>query len=69
MTIKALADLYDVYIDTDPHINGHFSSNFVDLREGQTLRTVFHPTDPKADVQNVKIKVKTLNALYRYNGK
>ncbi len=69
VTIKALADLYDVYIDTDPHINGHFSSNFVDLREGQTLRTVFHPTDPKADVRNVKIKVKTLNALYRYNGR
>ena len=69
VTIKALADLYDVYIDTDPHINGHFSSNFVDLREGQTLRTVFLPTDPKADVRNVKIKVKTLNALYRYNGR
>lgn len=64
VTIKALTDLYDVYIDIDPHINGHFSSNFVDLREGQTLRTVFHPIDPKADVQHVKIKIKTLNALY-----
>ena len=69
VTLKALADLYDVYIDTAPHINGHFSRNFVDLREGQTLRTVFHPVDPKTDVQNVKIKVKTLNTLYRYNGK
>lgn len=69
VTLKAETDLYDVYIDTDPHIDGHFTHNFVDLREGQTLRTVFHPVDPKADVQNVKIKVKTLNEIYFYKGK
>ena len=69
VTLKALTDLYDVYIETDPHINGHFTRNFVDLHEGQTLRTVFIPTDPKADVRRVKIKVKTLNEIYRYNGK
>ena len=69
VTLKALSDLYDVYIDTDPHINGHFTRNFVDLHEGQTLRAVFIPTDPKADVRRVKIKVKTLNEIYRYNGK
>ena len=69
MTLKALSDLYDVYIDTDPHIKGHFTRNFVDLHEGQTLRAVFIPTDPKADVRRAKIKVKTLNEIYRYNGK
>ena len=69
VTLKALSDLYDVYIDTDPHINGHFTRNFVDLHEGQTMRAVFIPTDPKADVRRVKIKVKTLNEIYRYNGK
>ena len=69
VTLKALTDLYDVYIDTDPHINGHFTRNFVDLHEGQTLRTIFIPADPKADVRQVKIKIKTLNGIYRYNGK
>ena len=69
VTIKAESDLYDVYIDTDPHINGHFTSNFVDLKAGQKLRTVLIPADPKADVSNVKIKVKTLNEIYFYKGK
>ena len=64
VNITAKSDLYDVYIETVPHINGHFTSNFVDLRAGQKLRTVFHPADPKADVSKVKIKVKTLNEIY-----
>ena len=64
VNITAKSDLYDVYIETVPHINGHFTSNFVDLRAGQKLRTVFHPADPKADVSKVKIKVKTLNGIY-----
>ena len=37
VTIMALSDLYDLYIDTDPHIDGHFSRNFVDLKAGQKL--------------------------------
>ena len=65
VTLKAETDLYDVYIDTDPHFNGHFTRNFVDLKAGDKLRTTFIPADPKADVSNVKIKVKTLNSLYR----
>ena len=69
VTLKAETDLYDVYIDTDPHIDGHFTHNFVDLRAGEKLTTTFIPVDPKADVQNVKIKVKTLNEIYFYKGK
>ena len=69
VNLKAETDLYDVFIDTDPHINGHFTRNFVDLKAGQKMRTVFIPADPKADVQNVKIKVKTLNEIYFYKGK
>ena len=69
VTLKAETDLYDVYIDTDPHINGHFSRNFVDLKAGQEIRTQFNPVDSKADVRKVKIKVKTLNEIYLYNGK
>ena len=64
VTLKAETDLYDLYIETEPHINGHFTRNFVDLRAGEKLRTVFVPADPKADVSNVKVKVKTLNELY-----
>ena len=69
VNLKAETDLYDVYIETEPHINGHFTRNFVDLKAGQKMRTVFIPADPKADVSNVKIKVKTLNEVYFYKGK
>ena len=69
VTLKAETDLYDLYIDTDPHIDGHFTRNFVDLPAGQKIRTIFIPTDPKADVSNVKITVKTLNEIYFYKGK
>ena len=69
VTLKAESDLYDLYIDTDPHIDGHFTRNFVDLPAGQKIRTIFIPTDPKADVSNVKITVKTLNEIYFYKGK
>lgn len=69
VTLKAETDLYDVYIDTDPHIDGHFTHNFVDLRAGEKLTTTFIPVDPKADIKNVKIKVKTLNEIYFYKGK
>ena len=67
VTVKAESDLFDLYIETVPHINGHFTSNFVDLRAGQNVCTRFIPADPKADVSNVKIKVKTLNEIYLYN--
>lgn len=65
VTLKALSDLYDVYIDTDPHVDGHFTRNFVDLRAGDKLRTTLVPADSKADVSQVRVKVKTLNSLYR----
>ena len=64
-TIVAETDLYDLYIDTDPHIDGHFSRNFVDLKAGETLRTTFFPADPNAHVGRVKLKVKTLNEVFR----
>ncbi len=64
VTIMALSDLYDLYIDTDPHIDGHFSRNFVDLKAGQKLTSKFIPVDPKADLSKLKITVRTLNELY-----
>ena len=65
VTLKANTDLYDLYIDTEPHIDGHFTRNFVDLKAGEKLRTILIPVDPKADVSNVKIKIRTLNELYQ----
>ncbi|MBR6292631.1 MAG: hypothetical protein IKR33_07505, partial [Bacteroidales bacterium] len=66
VTIKAESDLYDVYIDTEPHIDGHFTSNFFDLASGKKLTTKLIPADPHADVSCVKVKVRTLNELYFY---
>ena len=64
VTIIAESDLYDLYLDTDPHIDGHFTRNFADLRAGEKLRTVFIPVNPKADVSKVKITVRSLNDIY-----
>ena len=66
-TIVAETDLYDVFIDTEPHIDGHFTHNFVDLKQGETLTTTFIPVDPKADIRNVKVTVKTLNDIMLSN--
>ena len=66
-TIVAETDLYDVFIDTKPHIDGHFTHNFVDLKQGETLTTTFIPVDPKADIRNVKVTVKTLNDIMLSN--
>ncbi|MBR4738607.1 MAG: hypothetical protein IK058_01245 [Bacteroidales bacterium] len=65
VTIVAETDLYDVYIETVPHINGHFTRNFIDLKAGESVTTTFVPADPKADVSHAKITVKTLNEVMR----
>ena len=65
VTLQALSDLYDVYLDTEPHVDGHFTTNFVDLKAGEKVRTRFIPIDPKADVSRIKVKVRTLNELYQ----
>ena len=64
VTLTAESDLYDIFIDTDPHIDGHFSRNFVDLKEGKQLTVKFIPANPKANVSKVNIKIKTLNEIY-----
>lgn len=69
VTLKAGSDLYDVYIETVPHIDGHFTRNFVDLRAGEKLTAKLIPADPEADVSGVKIAIKTLNDIYRHNGR
>ena len=66
VTLRAESDLYDVYIDTEPHIDGHFTRNFVDLKAGEKLTTRLIPADPEADVSGVRATVRTLNELYFY---
>ena len=46
-----------------------YSSLFVGILVGALLLAQFNPVDSKADVRKVKIKVKTLNEIYLYNGK
>ena len=65
VTFQALSDLYDVCLETEPHIDGHFTRNFVDLKQNEQMHITFIPVDPKADLSNVKIQVKTLNELYQ----
>ena len=64
VTIAAETDLYDVYIETVPHINGHFSRNFFDLKAGESVTTTLIPNDPKINISNIKVTVRTLNSLY-----
>ena len=67
VTLTAKTDLYDVYIETVPHINGHFTRNFFDLKAGESVTTTFIPADPKADVSKKKVTVRTLNDIYLRN--
>ena len=67
VTVKAETDLYDVYIDTAPHIDGHFTRNFFDLKAGESITTTLVPVDPKTDVRNVKATIKTLNDIMLSN--
>ena len=60
---QALADLYDVYLETTPHIDGHFTRNFLNLKRNQTIKTTLIPVDPKADISKVQISVTTLNEI------
>lgn len=63
-TVTAKSNLYDVYLDTEPHIDGHFSNNFFDLKAGEKKTVTFCPVDPTADIRNIKVTVRTLNELY-----
>ena len=62
---QALSSLYDVFVDTEPHIDGHFSGNFFDLKKGEKKTVTFVPVDPKAGIKDVKVTVRTLNELYQ----
>ena len=62
--VIARSDLYDVYLETVPHVDGHFSSNFFDIKAGEKKEVTFIPVDPNADMRDVKATIRTLNELY-----
>lgn len=63
VTIKALSDLYDVCIVLEPHVNGHFTSNFFNLSAGNSVTATFIPADPCPDIKGCQATVRTLNEL------
>lgn len=60
---QALSDLYDVCLETNPKINGHFTRNFFNLKRNQFIKTTLVPVDPNADINNIQIDVTTLNEI------
>ena len=64
VSIKAENMLRDVMLQTSPHVDGHFDLNYSDLEGGKELIAHFIPRDPKADLSQVTVTVKTLNDIY-----
>lgn len=64
VTLQAQNALRDVMLQTVPHVDGHFESNYFDLPAGATLTTRFIPRIPHTDMSQVQVTVKTLNSLY-----
>ena len=64
VTVTAQSDLYDLYLGTEPHVDGHFSDNFFDLKAGETRVVDFIPVDPTVDLGAVEPTMRTLNSLY-----
>ena len=60
---QALTDIYDVCLETNPKINGHFTRNFFNLKRNQFIKTTLVPVDPNADINNIQIDVTTLNEI------
>ena len=59
----AAVDMYDVFFDTEPHINGHFTRNFFDIKARERVTSTFVPSESTADVRKVKVKVRCLNEI------
>ena len=60
---QALTDIYDVCLETNPKINGHFTRNFFNLKRNQLIKTTLVPVDPNADINDIQIDVTTLNEI------
>ena len=63
ITLTAQTDLRDVMLQTEPHIDGHFSNNYFDLPAGQTAHIVFIPNNPNSDLSKTTVTLKCLNEV------
>lgn len=63
-TIIAETDLRDVCFIMEPHVDGHFDNNYIDVKDGDRFTVTFMPRY-KGDykVSDLNIKVKTLNEI------
>ncbi len=63
VTITAQTNLRDVMLQTEPHVDGHFSNNYFDLPTGQTAHIVFIPNNPTSDLSKTTVTLKCLNEV------
>lgn len=63
VTITAQTNLRDVMLQTEPHVDGHFSNNYFDLPAGQTAHIVFIPNNPNSDLSKTTVTLKCLNEV------
>ena len=61
VTLTAQTNLRDVMLQTEPHVDGHFSNNYFDLPAGQTAHIVFIPNNPNSDLSKTTVTLKCLN--------
>ena len=64
VTVRAENDIYDLWLETVPHVDGHFTRNDVDLKAGDKMSAKFVAVDPQADMSGVAVRVRTLNDIY-----
>ncbi len=63
VTLTAQTNLRDVMLQTEPHVDGHFSNNYFDLPAGQTAHIVFIPNNPTSDLSKTTVTLKCLNEV------
>lgn len=63
ITLTAQTNLRDVMLQTEPHVDGHFSNNYFDLPAGQTAHIVFIPNNPNSDLSKTTVTLKCLNEV------
>ena len=63
VTLTAQTNLRDVMLQTEPHVDGHFSNNYFDLPAGQTAHIVFIPNNPNSDLSKTNVTLKCLNEV------
>ncbi|MBP9991703.1 MAG: hypothetical protein KBT45_09820 [Bacteroidales bacterium] len=59
--LHAYTMLRDVFLETVPHVDGHFDINFFDVGKDGVIQATFIPRNPHADLSHIGVKFKCLN--------